>query len=127
MKKGETPAQDRIDKKMFEKLCQLGCTEEEQASYFKVDADTLNAWCKKIYKMTFSDTYKKVEPSGHISLRASQYKMAKTNPTMSIWLGKQVLGQTDKMEQTFTNEPELKIEVIDNSDLRGVMYGKKES
>lgn len=26
MKKGETPAQDRIDKKQFEKLCQLQCT-----------------------------------------------------------------------------------------------------
>ena len=32
---------------------------------------------------------------GRLSLRRSQMKMAESNPTMSIWLGKNVLNQTD--------------------------------
>ena len=33
-------------------------------------------------------------------LRRKQWEMAGKNPTMAIWLGKQWLGQTDKVEQT---------------------------
>ena len=42
MKKGETPGQDKIDKKQFEKLCQLQCTYFEICDYFDVEDDTLN-------------------------------------------------------------------------------------
>ena len=33
-----------------------------------------------------------------MSLRRSQFRIAETNPTMAIWLGKQYLGQKDRAD-----------------------------
>lgn len=88
-----------IDKTEFEKLCGFMCTEEEICSFFNVCEDTLVAWCKKNYKMTFEDTFKVFSRIGKASLRRTQFALAKTNPGMAIFLGKQYLGQKDVVEQ----------------------------
>lgn len=98
MVKGDTPAQDKIDKKQFEKLCSLQCTLMEICSYFNVEDDTLNLWCKKTYGTTFSEIFKVKRGTGQISLRRMQWQQAEKNPTMAIWLGKQYLGQRDNIE-----------------------------
>jgi hypothetical protein len=90
-----------IDKQQFEKLCGIMCTESEICDVFDICEDTLNAWCKRTYKKTFSDTYKKLSAKGKASLRRKQFKIAETNAAMAIFLGKNYLGQTDKIE---TNE-----------------------
>ena len=87
-----------IDKEQFEKLCSIQCTLNEIAGYFNCSEDTIENWCKRTYKEGFSDIYAKKRGVGKISLRRSQFRMAETNPTMAIWLGKQYLGQTDKQE-----------------------------
>ena len=88
-----------IDKELFEKLCELQCTEVEICGIFDVCEDTLNSWCKENYDMTFSDTFKKKSAKGKMSLRRLQYRIADNgNATMAIWLGKQWLGQTDKFD-----------------------------
>ena len=98
MLKGDTPAQDRIDKKQFENLCGLQCTLLEICDFFDVEDDTLNSWCKKTYGTTFSEVFKLKRGKGQISLRRMQWKLAEKNPTMAIFLGKQYLGQKDKIE-----------------------------
>lgn len=100
MLKGDTPAQDRIDKKQFENLCGLQCTLLEICDFFDVEDDTLNSWCKKTYGTTFSEVFKLKRGKGQISLRRMQWKLAEKNPTMAIFLGKQYLGQRDKIEYT---------------------------
>ena len=100
MLKGDTPAQDRIDKKQFENLCGLQCTLLEICDFFDVEDDTLNSWCKKTYGTTFSEVFKRKRGKGQISLRRMQWKLAEKNPTMAIFLGKQYLGQKDKIEYT---------------------------
>ena len=109
MKKGETPAQDRIEKKQFEKLCQLQCTILEICDYFEVEDDTLNSWCKKTYKKTFSEIFKIKRGKGQISLRRMQWQQAEKNPTMAIWLGKQYLGQRDNIEVKAENTNRITI------------------
>ena len=100
MLKGDTPAQDRIDKKQFENLCGLQCTLLAICDFFDVEDDTLNSWCKKTYGTTFSEVFKLKRGKGQISLRRMQWKLAEKNPTMAIFLGKQYLGQKDKIEYT---------------------------
>lgn len=100
MLKGDTPAQDRIDKKQFENLCGLQCTLLEICDFFDVEDDTLNSWCKKTYGTTFSEVFKKKRGKGQISLRRMQWKLAEKNTAMAIFLGKQYLGQKDKIEYT---------------------------
>ena len=100
MVKGDTPAQDRTDKKQFENLCGLQCTLLEICDFFDVEDDTLNSWCKKTYGTTFSEVFKQKRGKGQISLRRMQWKLAEKNAAMAIFLGKQYLGQKDKIEYT---------------------------
>lgn len=87
-----------IDREQFEKLCGLQCTKEELAGFFDCSEDTIERWCKREYHESFAVVFGKKRVTGKISLRRSQFRMAETNPTMAIWLGKQYLGQTEKRE-----------------------------
>lgn len=107
MLKGDTPAQDRIDKKQFENLCGLQCTLLEICDFFDVEDDTLNSWCKKTYGTTFSEVFKIKRGKGQISLRRTQWKLAEKNATMAIFLGKQYLGQKDIIVNENTNLPKV--------------------
>lgn len=89
-----------IDKKVFESLCAIQCTEAEICSVLGCSEDTLNRWCKKTYKMTFADTFKNKSQNGKASLRRTQFKLAEKSAAMAIFLGKQYLGQKDEPEQT---------------------------
>lgn len=94
-----------IDQKQFESLCNLQCTKDEIAGFFHCSPDTIENWCKSTYEgETFSACYKKYSQNGKISLRRYQYKMAEHNASMAIWLGKQWLGQTEKVEATTSFE-----------------------
>lgn len=88
----------QIDEEQFKGLCSIQCTLEEIANWFKCSSDTIERWCKRELKMSFAEAFKKHSVGGRISLRRSQFRMAETNPTMAIWLGKQYLGQTDKQD-----------------------------
>ncbi len=88
-------AQEKIDQRQFETLCGMQCTEDEICAVFSVSEDTLLRWCKRIYKKNFADVFKEKRAYGTASLRRSQWRMAETNASMAIWLGKQYLGQRD--------------------------------
>lgn len=94
----------KIDKEEFEKLCSIQCTEEEIAGWYKCSVDTIELFCKRTYKMTFTEIYKTLSAKGKMSLRRSQFRIAETNPTMAIWLGKQYLGQKDRTDVELSAE-----------------------
>ena len=96
-----------IDKSTFEKLCMIQCTEEEIADVIECSVDTINRWCKRTYKKTFAEIYKKYSASGKKSLRRMQFALAEKSPAMAIWLGKQYLGQTDRVENTIVEVEDL--------------------
>lgn len=107
MLKGNTPAQDRIDKKQFENLCGLQCTYNEVCDFFDVDDKTLNSWCKSTYGTTFSEVFKVKRGKGQISLRRMQWKLAEKKASMAIFLGKQYLGQKDIIVNENKNLPKV--------------------
>jgi hypothetical protein len=87
-----------IDFSLFESLCEIQCTLVEIAGVLKVSEDTIERRCKEHYQETFAESFKKLSAPGLISLRRAQMKTALDgNPTMQIWLGKQLLGQNDKL------------------------------
>lgn len=87
-----------IDFKIFEGLCEIQCTLPEIAGVLRVSEDTVERRCKEYYGETFAETYKKHSAQGLMSLRRAQMKTALDgNATMQIWLGKQLLGQNDKL------------------------------
>ena len=87
-----------IDKKIFENLCAIQCTEIEICGWFGICSDTLESWCKRTYEMNFSEVFKEKRGLGKISLRRNQFRLAEKSATMAIWLGKQYLGQKDQEE-----------------------------
>lgn len=104
--------QDRIDKKQFEALCAIQCTQEEICSVLNCNTDTLNSWCKNTYGVNFSEIFKEKRQGGKASLRRMQWKLAEKNATMGIWLGKQYLGQKDKEEEDNSEELKQAKEII---------------
>ena len=94
-----------IDENIFKKLCGIFCTKEEIAGVFDCSEDTIERWCKRTYGLKFADVYKKESAKGKMSLRRNQFKLSAKSAAMAIFLGKNYLGQTDRIEQTI-NEVE---------------------
>lgn len=104
-KRGRPPKE--LDKKQFEKLCALQATLEEIAGFFDCDENTVNAWCNRVYNADFSVVFKSKSAQGKLSLRRTQFKLAEKSAAMAIFLGKNMLGQTDKIEQTVMEVEDL--------------------
>lgn len=107
--------QKEIDKKQFENLCGLQCTKEEICAWFNVTDKTLDAWCKREYKQSFSVIFAQKRGKGKISLRRSQFRLAEKNANMAIWLGKQYLDQKDKVEEVKEEFDDNLIEVLNST------------
>ena len=80
------------------KLAKLGCTIEEMSAWFGVPSNTL--------KYNFSDQIAKGRSETKQALRRAQIALAlKGNATMLIWLGKNMLGQSDSPLDSEANIP----------------------
>lgn len=113
-----------IDQKEFEKLCGMQCTKEEIAGFFDCSEDTIERWCHSTYKQPFAVVFKAKRARGKISLRRSQWELAKKNAAMSIWLGKQYLEQTDTVQNMHMEiEDDGLIEALAKSQNRLVFDG----
>jgi hypothetical protein len=97
-----------IDLTELEKLCGIHATIMEIASWFSVGHATIE---RRIADETLHDhdgeklTFKAIMDRGYargrISLRRKQMQLAEQgNATMLVWLGKQLLGQRDAVDQT---------------------------
>lgn len=81
-----------INYKLVESLASIFCTQEEIASVLDVSVRTLQR------DEEFCRVYKKGQEMAKSSLRRIQFKLANTNSSMAIFLGKQYLGQRDNVE-----------------------------
>jgi hypothetical protein len=92
-----------------EKLGALQCTEAEMAGFFGVSLATIK---RRMAEEEFRAVYQRGAEKGRISLRRSQFKLAESgNPALNIWLGKQYLGQKEKLENTLRTDEPLSITV----------------
>ena len=80
------------------KLAAIGSTDREIARWFSMDENTL--------RYNFSDIIAKGREDLAQSIRTAQIKLALSgNATMLIWLGKNLLGQTDNPTDSAENAP----------------------
>jgi len=97
----------QLDWEEFDKLCAMQATLEEIASWFDCSADTIERAVKRDQGMKFAEYFAQKSGKGKISLRRVQWQLAlKGNVAMVIFLGKNYLGQSDKIEQKQTIEVE---------------------
>jgi len=105
-----------IDWALVDKLCSIQCTGDEISSILEVHYDTLNNRCNEDYGINFSDYYKRASSSGKMSLRRKQYEVAMAgNPSMLIWLGKNVLGQSDQAQHDVRDLPPVVIQLTSDA------------
>jgi hypothetical protein len=84
------PKKHNLDTKQIEQLASFGCTNTEMASFFGCSENTIRR---------YGEFLTKGRDKGKIKLRQLQWRSAERgNTSMLIWLGKQILGQTDKQE-----------------------------
>jgi hypothetical protein len=89
------PTKKEIDWKVFEEACSILCTQDEMEGLLRISKDTLVRRVKEEYGEDYAVVYKRFSAEGKQSLRRSQFKLAKKNAAMAIWLGKQHLDQKD--------------------------------
>ena len=87
-----------IDPKEVEKLAELHCSMQEMADFFQVPRETL--------KYNFRDIITKGKERTKQRLRQAQIKLALSgNATMLIWLGKNMLNQSENPVDSSANAP----------------------
>lgn len=108
-----------FDKKTFQDLVGLGCTQEEICWFFRdetgksANIDTLTRWCKREFDMTFQEYFRQNGCMAlKIQLRRNQMNLSKSSAAMAIFLGKNYLGQTDQVETKIELETDGFIEAL---------------
>ena len=106
-KKGKSgPKPEQLDPAKVEALAALQCTYAEIASGLAISVSTFERRRKEDPEL--DEAIKKGRELGKRSIRRLQYQAAKDkNITMLIWLGKQWLGQKDKVESEHTGDIHL--------------------
>lgn len=113
-KRGRGHPKAQIDRVQFEKLCQLQCTREEILDWFGCTEKPLLRWCNETYGTDFKGAFAMFRGRGKIALRRAQWNMAQSNPTMAIFLGKQYLDQSDKVEAKVHQTTDETIQAMDD-------------
>ena len=92
------PKKYNIDTEEVYKLASYGCTNVEIADFYGCD--------ESLIRKSYSEFLTKGRADMKIKLRKLQWKSAdKGNVTMQIFLGKNILGQQDRLETTELDEP----------------------
>lgn len=105
--------------KIAENMAKIHCTGTEIADVLGMCYDTLENRIRVKYKVTFSEWYKRFSSQGKTSLRRMQWKSAEEgNVTMQIFLGKNLLGQSEQqaVDVTFENLKPLADLLNDDAD-----------
>lgn len=80
------------------RLAAFGCNDKEMAQWFQIKEDTL--------RYNFAEYIEKGRADLKHRLRSAQVKLALGgNATMLIWLGKNVLGQSENPNSSDANQP----------------------
>ena len=85
-----------IDPEQIRSLARLGCTWDEIAAVLQIARGTFSGRMKE---KKYRDAYDRGIAEGNTSLRRAQYDSALKGKTgMLVWLGKNRLNQTDRVE-----------------------------
>ena len=92
------PKKYQIDTKQLMNLAKLGCTNKEIADFFGCSADLI--------EKSYSEFLTKGRAEQKMRLRQLQWRACENgNVTMLIFLGKNMLGQQDRLEENQLEEP----------------------
>lgn len=101
------PADVELDQ--VEKLAALQCTTKEIAAFLGCSKQQFEKAMK--VRPLIAQAVERGREKGKTSLRRLQFKLAEKNPAMAIFLGKNYLNQTDKVQQELSGRDGGPVEV----------------
>jgi AraC-like DNA-binding protein len=106
----------------FDFFCQMQCTLEEIAAFYGCSPDTIERRVKEKHGVNFAEYFAQKRAGGFVSLRRAQWDVGVTqkNFIMLMFLGKQYLGQSDKVDTTVGSR-------VDYRDIKKAMEKGKTS
>jgi len=106
-----------IDWEEVRKMAQAHVSGTTIAAKLGISNVTLSKRIKKEFGITWGDYMASMRAEGKDLIKMRQFQVAMAgDKSMLIWLGKQLLGQQDKVESTL-KIPQIKLETIDQQSL----------
>lgn len=120
-KKMGAPTKD-IDWDEIDKLARIHCTETEICDFVDRGKSFLQNRCKERFNCTFKQYLEQKRGAGKRQLRKVQFDMAVEDKCvpMAIFLGKNLLGQSDKIEQKNQHAVSDNVKIVFESNGREV-------
>ena len=110
MSKNGRPRKE-VDLALVEDLARIGCTDEDISEIARIHPS--NFYRRKKKEEEFCEALKKGRANMRMSLRRAQFRVAEEgNPTLLIWLGKQFLGQTDRLDVSIVSDESIRAEIL---------------
>lgn len=105
-----------IDWKLLDSILQFGARLIDCSEVLEMSDDSIQNKIKEEFGCTFSEYRERKMSKMRMRLLQKQFDVAMAgNTALLIWLGKQHLGQTDKLTQEIdTNKIKIRIEKIDS-------------
>ncbi len=118
-------AKHKIKLKDIVRIAALQCTYEEAGAFFSLSRSGFTNLLRRDPRAQLA--WDQGKGSGKVSLRRKQSRLASDSAPMAIWLGKQYLGQEDKVVNEHTGKDGGPIETADmgalNADERKSLRG----
>lgn len=86
-----------IDMKLLKELASIQCTEAEMCAILGVSQDT---FARRKADPEFAQILENGRLHGKVSLRRAHFRLAMTNPAVHIFACKNLLGMTDKPDES---------------------------
>ena len=110
------PPKIDFDWSKLDAILQYGAKLTDAADIMNVHPDTVSKKIKTKYKMSFPEYREKKMSVTRVKLYQKQIDVAMAgNVSMLIWLGKNILGQSDKVESELAQKIEV---LIDKQDTK---------
>lgn len=117
-----------IDWELVNEYLAAQCQGTEIADLIGIAPDTLYRRCEEEFKMTFTLYSQQKKSAGKAVLRKKQWEMALNGDrTMAVWLGKQVLGQRDKIDNDVSVSEKVQPVIVFNNGEDSNQEGNSES
>lgn len=116
-----------INAEQFENMCSILCTQQEICHILRLEYEEVDEWCKHTYGCNFPKAHAMISDGGRMSLRRKQFKKAveDEDTRMLIWMGKQFLGQSERVESkhmaegvTLNFSPEVFKPIVDIEEIQ---------
>lgn len=102
-----------IDEALLFELARIQCTQVEMAACLGVSRQTLITHLREHPEL--ADTLERGQAAGKMSLRRHMFHEAqKGNAIMQIFLSKNLLGMSDKVEHTVNDIPNSLVDLVEN-------------